>query len=58
MTDKDHATVERMQRFGGSFAASLANACYLADAQNLEIIKRAFPEIFSKYGEDGIFADK
>lgn len=39
MNSIDFATVEMMERYGGSFMRALANACKYADEQNLERIK-------------------
>ena len=39
MSNIDFATVEMMERYGGSFMRALANACKYADEQNLERIK-------------------
>ena len=51
MENKDFEIVDTMKRFGGSFVKSLADACFKADAENLERIKKAFPEIWERYQE-------
>jgi hypothetical protein len=38
-----------MERFGGSFVKTLAKLCDLADSDNLQRIKDAWPEYWSEY---------
>ena len=47
--EQDAITIQSMAYSGGSFVKSLAAACYRADADNLNRIKAAFPEIWEKY---------
>lgn len=47
MSDLD--VIAAMESFGGSFVRSLAQAFRLADADNRERIKTAFPEVWEKY---------
>lgn len=49
--ESDFATVNAMIQFGGSFVRALAQACRLADTENLARIKAAFPEYWAKYEE-------
>jgi hypothetical protein len=48
-TDYEIATA--MERFGGSFAVALSLCCFRADAENLDRIKAAFPELWAEYAE-------
>ena len=43
--------IEAMQRNGGHFVRALAVAATFADEPNLERLKRAWPEYWSKYAE-------
>lgn len=56
MTSAEHETIERMERFGGSFVKALANAARFADRKNLDIIKTSWPEYWETYGPDGPFS--
>ena len=47
----DHIVIETMMRYGGSFAKSLAYAARFADPENLEKIKKTWPEYWQKYSE-------
>lgn len=51
--DKDLAVIQAMQKFGGSFVKSLGVSCLLADKNNLERLKKAFPEYWEKYARYG-----
>jgi len=46
-TDDEIITV--MKRFGGSFEVAIANAAQVADSENLETLKLAFPQILEKF---------
>jgi len=58
ITEEDINTIDRMQRYGGSFVGQLGEAACFADSENLRRLKEAFPDLFKKYGPDGIFSDK
>lgn len=45
----DHAIIEAMRRFGGSFAAAIADAASKADASNFARLRAAFPELWEEY---------
>jgi len=47
--DKKLKMVQAMKSYGGSFAKALAECFLLADAENLERLELAFPEIVSQY---------
>lgn len=49
------ATLLCMERFGGTFTASLAAALRFADPSNRQKIWDAFPDILEKYGPTGMF---
>ena len=52
MQDKKNATViDAMQRWGGGFVQSLAQAARRADSENLRRIKAAWPEYWRQYAE-------
>lgn len=46
--DYIHAA-QLMEQMGGSFAASIARAYYVADSGNRERLKAAFPDLFTRY---------
>jgi len=48
-------TIDLMRKYGGSFAASLADTYCHADFHNRRKILVTWPELFSEYGPDGIF---
>lgn len=56
MNDSEFETVEKMEKYGGSFVKALANCCHRADESNFRILKAAFGHIFSEYQEK--FKDK
>ena len=56
MSTEDMQTIDRMQRYGGSFAAALAIAARSADSDNLQKIKDTWPGFWLRYGPQGIFA--
>lgn len=45
----DYDVITAMERYGGSFASSLAVACFHADGQNLARIKLAFVDLWQEY---------
>jgi len=49
MNDEDRRIIEAMQTYGGSFVKVLAQAAQLADSENLDRIKCAFPDYWEKY---------
>jgi hypothetical protein len=49
----DNATIEAMQRYGGSFVKALGQAAAHADIFNLKKIKCAFPEYWKEYEKMG-----
>ena len=53
-----YATVERIETYGGGFAAQLMAAFKKADASNKQRIIDAFPELFEQYGPNSVFASK
>lgn len=55
MNTKDFKILEAMQKFGGSFASSLAKTARLADLENYRKLKSAFPELWDQYA---LFVDK
>lgn len=46
--------MDAMEKWGGSFVKALGAAARRADGQNLERIKRAFPEYWAEYEKKGI----
>ena len=46
-----------MSKYGGSFAKAIANAAKLADENNYNTLKQAFPELWEKY-EKFVFINK
>ena len=53
-----YATVERIETFGGGFAAQLMAAFKKADPANRRKILDTWPELFEKHGPNGIFASQ
>lgn len=51
MSDEDHATIDKMLEYGGSFVKALALAANMADDENLQKIKDTWPEYWQKYTE-------
>jgi hypothetical protein len=49
MTPISIPTIEAMENFGGSFVVALAKAIRCADSENVERIKRTWPEIITRY---------
>lgn len=46
---EDWKIIEAMEKYGGSFASSIAKACYHADGINYTRLRSAFPELFEEY---------
>lgn len=46
---EDFKIIEAMEKYGGSFASSIAKACYHADGRNYIRLRQAFPELFEEY---------
>ena len=53
----DHRIVEAMSKYGGSFAKAIAKAALLADENNYNKLKAAFPELWERY-ERFVFINK
>lgn len=53
-----YATVERIETYGGGFAAQLMSAFKKADASNKQRIIDAFPELFEQYGPNSVFVSQ
>lgn len=49
MNEHDLKTVRAMRNYGGRFVKCLAEAAMAADADNLQRIKSAFPEYWTRY---------
>lgn len=47
----DWDVVRTMERFGGSFVRKLGELCHLADPDNLQRIKTAWPDYWQKYSD-------
>ncbi|CAB4147756.1 hypothetical protein UFOVP431_47 [uncultured Caudovirales phage] len=43
--------IDNLRRYGGSFAAKLADAMAAADPENFNILVQAFPRLVDKYGD-------
>jgi hypothetical protein len=56
MKSEEHQTLERMFKFGGSFAMHISQAARHADASNYDKLKKAFPCLWYTYGAQGVFA--
>lgn len=50
-TNQDLDTLNAMSKYGGGFVKALANAGHHADSNNLERIKRTWPEYWKHYAE-------
>ena len=46
----DDKVIEAMKKYGGGFVAALAEAAIMADGDNLDRIKKTWPEYWQKYG--------
>ncbi len=49
LTELDYATVEAMEKYGGSFVQALAALIRCADNINFKKLKKAFPEYWKQY---------
>ena len=49
MTTQDSRIIEAMSNYGGSFAKAIANAAKVADSENYNKLKQAFPELWERY---------
>ena len=49
MQEEDYEVVKNMERFGGSFVKSLAQAFHHADPINCVRLKQAFPDYWVQY---------
>lgn len=47
--DELYSIVDAMERFGGSFARSIAHAWHAADNRNKARLQTSFPELFEQY---------
>lgn len=45
----DRDTIELMLKLGGSFTRALAATALVADPENYQRLRAAFPELFEKY---------
>lgn len=52
MTTQDFRIVKSMSIHGGSFAKTIAIAAKLADENNYNKLKQAFPELWEEYKKD------
>jgi len=46
---KDYETLDKMEKYGGSFVKTLAKLVAHADSENLAKIKTTWPEYWDKY---------
>jgi hypothetical protein len=44
-----HKAAQQMEKEGGSFAKHIAQAFYVADSTNMELLVTAFDDLFSEY---------
>jgi hypothetical protein len=44
-----HKAAQQMEKEGGSFARHIAQAFYVADSTNMELLVTAFDDLFSEY---------
>ena len=58
MTTEDFRIIEAMSKYCGSFAKSIANAAKLADDNNYNKLKQAFPELWERYESFVVFLNK
>ena len=49
MTTQDLRIIDAMSQYGGSFAKAIANAAKVADSENYNKLKQAFPELWERY---------
>lgn len=48
----DWSTLDRMERYGGSFARQLARLYRIADPINQAKLEKCFKEVFEKYSKE------
>ena len=53
-----YETLDRMETYGGGFVSGLAQLYRRSDVSNKQKILSTWPEIFSEFGPNGIFASK
>ena len=53
-----YETLDRMETYGGGFVSGLASLYRRSDVSNKQKILNTWPEIFSEFGPNGIFASK
>ena len=58
MITQDFCIIEAMSKYGGSFAKAIANAAKLADDNNYNTLKQAFPELWERYESFVVFLNK
>lgn len=58
MTTQDSRIVDAMSQYGGSFAKAIANAAKVADSDNYNKLKQAFPELWKRYESFVVFLNK
>ena len=46
---QDFRIIDAMSQYGGSFAKAIANAAKVADSENYNKLKQAFPELWERY---------
>lgn len=51
-SDSTHLTIEKMEKYGGSFVKALAQCARRADPINLKKIKNTWPEYWAEYSRD------
>jgi len=44
-----HKAAQQMEKEGGSFAKHIAQAFYVADSTNMELLVTAFDDLFAEY---------
>jgi hypothetical protein len=44
-----HKAAQQMEKEGGGFAGHIAQAFYVADSTNMELLVTAFDDLFSEY---------
>ena len=44
-----HKAAQQMEKEGGSFAKHIAQAFYVADSTNMELLVTAFDDLFTEY---------
>lgn len=51
-SDATHLTIEKMEKYGGSFVKALAQCARRADPINLKKIQNTWPEYWAEYSRD------